>query len=439
MNDYSVLGLYEHNVVSYEKIKEGFQNGNIVSIVHATGTGKSYNALQLAYDNKDKKIVYIAPSNSIIEHLKEIIEKNSNLDLERDFPNLEFKTYQSLINLSENELVELNVDLLILDEFHHIGAPVWGERVNKIVESHKNMKILGMTAYTVRDRGTSYERDMVNFEKNELFSKSVVSNYDLCDAMIDGVLSKPVYKSGYVYLEQTADAIEQRLEKLNHESNDYKELYPILKEIKKELHECLSLKDILKVNIKKNGKYIYFCPLGIEDRQNDINTIMEEARGWISEIGLSNDEYEFYVSTSKMGEVGKKNREAFYNDEDLEIVGEIIKKIEPDYYEDFKNVMNGHSYYYANMMICRHNLLKSYADWLFRIIFETEKYIDMKKYNDTYQSRVFGFISERLLQVWVEHHKLKVKEYCVFNTDERGDTVITKNIGRIQRIIKRNG
>lgn len=93
MNNYSKVGLYNHNIESYEKVKTAFENNNIVGIVHATGTGKSYNALQLAYDNKDKKIIYVVPSNGIIEHLKKIIEKNPNLDLKSDFPNLEFRTY----------------------------------------------------------------------------------------------------------------------------------------------------------------------------------------------------------------------------------------------------------------------------------------------------------------------------------------------------------
>ena len=317
MNNYDVVGLYDHNAESYEKIKQGLLEKDIVSIIHATGTGKSYNALQLAYDNKDKKIIYIVPSNSIIEHLKEIIEENPNLDYELDFPNLEFRTYQSLVNMSEEELAELDIDLLVLDEFHHIGAPIWGARIDKIVETHENIKILGMTAYTVRDRGTSYERDMVNPETNELFSGSVVSNYNLCDAMIDGVLPKPVYKSGYVYLEKTADALEQKLEKLDHNSKDYKELSPLLKDIKKRLHGAKSVKDIFKTNIKPDGKYIYFCPLGAEDGKNDIDSIMLEAKKWVSEMGLSEEEYEFYVSTSDMGEEGKKNRKAFYNDEDL--------------------------------------------------------------------------------------------------------------------------
>ena len=318
MNKYTKVGLYDHNVESYEKIKKGFSDKDIVSIIHATGTGKSFNALQLAYDNKDKKIVYIVPSNSIIEHLKEIINENDNLNLEKDFLNLEFKTYQSLINMSEEELTTLDMDMLIVDEFHHIGAPVWGQRIKTIVESHENAKILGMSAYTVRDRGTSYERDMVNPDNNELFSNSVVSRYDLCDAIIDGVLPKPIYKSGYVYLDKTADYLEERLSKLDHNSKDYKELAPMLKDIKRRLHEAPTVKDIFKKNIKLDGKYIYFCPPNTEDEKNDIETIMQETQLWIKEMGLKNEDYEFYVSTSKMGDLGKKNRFAFYNDEDLE-------------------------------------------------------------------------------------------------------------------------
>ena len=35
-------------------------------------------------------------------------------------------------------------------------------------------------------------------------------------------------------------------------------------------------------------------------------------------MGLTEDDYEFYMTTSDMGEDGKKNRDAFYNDKDLE-------------------------------------------------------------------------------------------------------------------------
>ena len=317
MSNYERLGLYDHNIRSYEKIKQQFEKDNIAAIVHATGTGKSFNALQLALDNKDKKIIYVVPYGSIIEHEKELIEQNENVSLEKDFPNLEFRTYQSFINMSNAEIADLDVDLLILDEFHHIGAPVWGQRINTLVETHEDLQIFGMTAYTVRDRGTVYERNMVNPETYELFSNKVVSNYDLCDAMIEEVLPKPNYKSGYVFLEETCEYLENKINSLNPNSKDYKELEPLLKDLKERVHEAPGVSDIFKINIKPYGKYIYFCPLNPESGVNDMDSIISEARNWVHEMGLTEDDYEFYMTTSDMGNDGKKNREAFYNDKDL--------------------------------------------------------------------------------------------------------------------------
>ena len=313
MNNYKKVGLYEHNIESYEKVKEQFEKDNTVALIQATGTGKTYNA----YDNPNEKIIYVVPSVSIIEHIKEVISRNPNLNLEKDFHHVEFRTYQSFINLSSKELKDLNVNLLILDEFHHIGAPVWGARINEIIETHSNIKVFGMTAYTVRDRGTSYERDMVNPEGEEIFSNKVASNYDLCDAMIDAVLPKPIYKSAYIHLENTLEQLEKKLEKENHNSKNYKELSKVLNDIRNQVHMASSMKEVFQENIKKDGKYYYFCPLNSEENVNDIGTIMEEVKEWCQEMGLTEDDYEFYLTTSEMKEEGKKNRQAFYNDEDL--------------------------------------------------------------------------------------------------------------------------
>lgn len=317
MNNYKKVGLYEHNIESYEKVKEQFEKDNTVALIQATGTGKTYNALQLAYDNPNEKIIYVVPSVSIIEHIKEVISRNPNLNLEKDFHHVEFRTYQSFINLSSKELKDLKVNLLILDEFHHIGAPVWGARINEIIKTHPNIKVFGMTAYTVRDRGTSYERDMVNPEGEEIFSNKVASNYDLCDAMIDAVLPKPIYKSAYIHLEKTLEELEKKLEKENHNSKNYKELSKVLNDIRNQVHMAPSMKEVFQENIKKDGKYYYFCPLNSEENVNDIGTIMEEVKEWCQEMGLTEDDYEFYLTTSEMKEEGKKNRQAFYNDEDL--------------------------------------------------------------------------------------------------------------------------
>ncbi len=317
-NEFQTVGLYDHNADSYRIVRNAYESGkDVVGIVHATGTGKSYNALQLAYDNKDKKIVYVVPSNGIIEHIKKIIEDNPNLDMRRDFPNLEFRTYQSFISLDEEEIASIDCNLLILDEFHHIGAPVWGARVNTLIETHPNMKIFGMTAYTVRDRGTSYERDMANPDTDELFSEKIESRYDLCDAMIDGVLPKPVYKSAYTNLIGLESKLEEKVQKLNASTREYQEYMAILSDVKRRIHEAPSIPSILRKSIKPNGKYIYFCPPCSEEGTNDIETIKKQAIEWFKQF-VPEEDIIFYTSTSDMGEAGKLNRDAFYDDVTLD-------------------------------------------------------------------------------------------------------------------------
>ena len=313
MSSNKALNLYEHNEETSSKVFDAFnKDEKRVAIVQATGTGKSYVALNLLLKYKDKKALYIVPSNAIIEHLKEIISKN-NLSIEKDFPNLEFRTYQSLINLSKEELSKLNVDLLVTDELHHLGAPVWGKRINDIVETHPDMLLFGMTAYTVRDRATSYERDMTNPETDELFSGKVVSYYDLCDAMIDGVLPKPIYKSAYINLESFAEELEKYLDDPKLSKKDYLECKKLIEDAKRQITKAPGIKEMVRKNIKPNGKYIYFCPPLSEENKNDIDTIMTEVREWFSDYDV-----EFYKTTSKNQEQGKQNRDAFYNDLDLD-------------------------------------------------------------------------------------------------------------------------
>ena len=61
--------------------------------------------------------------------------------------------------------------------------------------------------------------------------------------------------------------------------------------------------------------------------------------------------------------------------------------------------------------------MPAYCQWLFSIFDELEPMVDLSEYND-YQKRIYGFISERLLNVWVRQNELKVCELGVVNTEE---------------------
>jgi len=102
---------------------------------------------------------------------------------------------------------------------------------------------------------------------------------------------------------------------------------------------------------------------------------------------------------------------------DLLSTREVISEICPEYLHDFDTVMNGKSAYFFNMMIAGNQLFKDYCEWLFAILFKLEKRCDLTGYN-SYQQRIFGFIAERLLNVYIVHNKCRVCEVGVVNTDK---------------------
>ena len=315
---YDVLGMLKHNIDSYEAIKDTFLSGeNFAAIVHATGTGKTFNALQLMLENPDKKFVFVTPYNSIIEHVRSLMADATKKYPEYNFNNVEFYTYNSIASMSDEELKNLEFEYLVLDEFHHIGAPVWGERTDKLIECHEDLNVLGISAYTVRDRGTIYERDMVASDSDELFSDKVVSRYDLVDAMADGVLPKPVYRSTHINLEQLIKKIEKNLNRNNLSDKEYNMLVDKLNAAKRIVAGKDQAKELFLKNIKKNGKYIYFCPLFNNIANNDINALMNEVRRWLLEAGYNETDFILYKSISNEPGFSKVNRDAFYKDTDL--------------------------------------------------------------------------------------------------------------------------
>lgn len=109
--------------------------------------------------------------------------------------------------------------------------------------------------------------------------------------------------------------------------------------------------------------------------------------------------------------------------EDLEKVRSIIDQNCPEYVADFDSIMGGHKVFLYNMFITKKKYFDLYCNWLFSILFNLEKEIDLTHYND-YQKRIYGFLSERLLNVWIRHNGLKLCEVGVLSTEREVSTPI---------------
>ena len=64
------------------------------------------------------------------------------------------------------------------------------------------------------------------------------------------------------------------------------------------------------------------------------------------------------------------------------------------------------------MFIMKKEILHDYCQWLFSILFELEKELDFSSY-DAYNQRIFGFISERLLDVYLLQNQISYQELPV--------------------------
>lgn len=106
---------------------------------------------------------------------------------------------------------------------------------------------------------------------------------------------------------------------------------------------------------------------------------------------------------------------------DLIETGKVISEKYPEYYPAFERIINSNETYFGNIMITSKVLFDEYCSWLFDIFFEVQKRVDIDSY-DEYHRRVFGFISEMLLLVWVTVKKLRAYECTVGMTVEKIET-----------------
>jgi len=137
---------------------------------------------------------------------------------------------------------------------------------------------------------------------------------------------------------------------------------------------------------------------------------------------------DFDIITTKLLTLNCSYYEGFaadHNQKDMDILSAVIKKYYPEYFEIFESVVNSNRTYFGNMIIARKDIFDDYSRWLFDILFKTMEKVDMTSYNG-YEKRLYGFLSEVLLLVYIRFNKLKVKECMVAMMGEKNETMQVK-------------
>ena len=123
-----------------------------------------------------------------------------------------------------------------------------------------------------------------------------------------------------------------------------------------------------------------------------------------------------------------------HHKEDLDETRKIIEEKYPAYIPAYDKSMKKTTGHRFNMFIMKKKLADAYCAWLFDILFELEKRLDISSYNKNDQ-RVFGFVSERLLDVWLMTNNIKSKDIPYIFLEK--ENWITKGINFIMRKIDR--
>lgn len=146
MADNSGIKLFEHNETAYISAIQMLTETGKAAVIHPTGTGKSFIAFKLCYDNADKKICWLSPGEYIFKTQCENLAAAGSA-VPR---NIAFFTYAKLMLMTDAELEEIKPDYIILDEFHRCGAEMWGQGVKRLLNLYPDTPILGLTATNIR-------------------------------------------------------------------------------------------------------------------------------------------------------------------------------------------------------------------------------------------------------------------------------------------------
>ncbi|QNR65490.1 Helicase associated domain protein [Paenibacillus peoriae] len=278
MTTHHDVELYPHNQETYEKIIEAWKIQNRVATVQATGTGKTFLILKCLFTYPDVKKVVLAPSNHILDQLASKVD---------ELPNTALLTYSELSFMSEESIHNLNVDMIVLDEFHRCGAEKWGEGVGKLITAFPEVRVLGTTATPIRYLDN--ERDM----SDELFDGNVVTNLSLAEAIVKRILPMPKYVSALYTFDEEIMNLKDKIDKSSNTDEEKEGFYKEVEQLRKKLEKSKGIPVILKKYLGDNtGKFIVFCR-----NKNHLVEMQSVVKGWFkkAKLGECIDTYSVYT------------------------------------------------------------------------------------------------------------------------------------------------
>lgn len=172
-------------------------------------------------------------------------------------------------------------------------------------------------------------------------------------------------------------------------------------------------------------RYLSFNEHSTEDQHiSQINADIIHYNGWTQE-DLQKFFLNYDIATTPTYEIHppflpelKRTAYVHYSEEhyknDIDTTLQIIKEKFPEYYIQSLKCMNQKSTICCNISVMRRDIFNKYCEFIFNILFEVEKIITIN-YENSYQRRVFGFLAERLTNIFIEHIRNTDKKINILN------------------------
>ena len=286
---------------AFTEINHKYHEKDYTACIMPTGTGKSYVSIaEMHYfeekiselsENKHAKMLYLAPNNYILEQLKGIIAENYRINftekdediIKRVFPGLTLTTYSYLSQGTyASNIINADYDFIVLDELHRTGASEWGKQLNILLDNQTHAKVLGMTATPERDmdrRDMSIElaKKYGYTDEEILESKHLAFNMDLLEAIKLNIIHNPkVVNCEYSLLKDgRLDELELKIDDITDE-NLKLEKRKEYEALRREIESSSGIEQILRENLKSDGKYIVFIPISQNKKGEYVNTETNE-------------------------------------------------------------------------------------------------------------------------------------------------------------------
>lgn len=107
-----------------------------------------------------------------------------------------------------------------------------------------------------------------------------------------------------------------------------------------------------------------------------------------------------------------------HHKEDLDVTEAVLSEKYPACLPAWKRMLESRSGHIFNMFLMKKDVFEGYCGWLFDVLFEVEKRLDISDYSVS-DKRVFGYLAERLMDVYLETNRVKYRECAVVNLERQ--------------------